>query len=110
VGWPGEIQSHRNFDQGVYVREGNPERSQDGRRFVRIRGTVSARAGACPLVTFNADGVPVHATGVTKFHPDCGVLLDGGFVEVTGETLGDGGILARKVKARPPFLAPAGLN
>lgn len=81
-----------------------------GRPRVEVRGQVSSLAGSCPVLTFQVAGLPVRANGVTRFHPECPAVAEGVVVEVKGQPLGNGTILAREIKVREftPETRPAG--
>jgi len=89
---------------------GNPGKSGDkgrhrGRPDARLEGTVAGKSGGCPTIRFAVNGVngvngtTVKATGVTRYEgTTCRGLQNGDVVNVEGQPLGNGQVLARKVK------------
>jgi hypothetical protein len=76
-----------------------------GRPESELRGAVAGKAGRCPSITFRVNGVGVRANGVTEFEgTSCAALANGQLVQVEGQPLGNGMVLAREVS----LLAGAG--
>ena len=68
---------------------------------VELNGRVSNLAGACPLLTFVVEGVPVVTTSQTTFKKvSCDRLESGDRVRVKGLRIGDGPVDAREVEKR----------
>ena len=86
--------------QGNDDGQGNNDQGQArGRPEGELQGTVSGRTAGCPTFTFQVAGVTVRANGATEFEgTSCAALQNGDLVEVDGQPLGDGTILAREVQ------------
>jgi len=68
---------------------------------VELNGRVSNLAGACPLLTFVVEGVPVVTTSQTTFKKvSCDKLESNDRVRVKGLRIGDGPVDAREVEKR----------
>jgi hypothetical protein len=79
-----------------------------GRPVGELRGPVAGKTGACPTINFTVNGTQVRATGVTEYeNTSCAALTNGNLVQVEGQPLGNGTVLAREI-TRLTSAAPAG--
>lgn len=70
-----------------------------GRPVGELRGLVAGKTGVCPTITFTVNGTPVRATGVTEYeNTSCQALANGNLVQVQGQPLGNGAVLAREIE------------
>lgn len=106
-------------DEGDDRRRGRDRDGEDnrgrhrGRPDARLEGTVAGKSGGCPTIRFSVNGTAVKATGVTRYEgTTCRGLQNGDVVKIEGQPLGNGQVLARKVKlisrAGAPTPPPAG--
>jgi uncharacterized protein DUF5666 len=73
----------------------------DGHDAAELNGAMSAKAGACPLLTFSVSSTRVTTTSATSFKDTtCGALANGDTVEVKGAKQADGSVLASRVEKK----------
>lgn len=68
---------------------------------VELSGTMSAKAGTCPSLTFTVSSTSVATNASTKFEDTaCGALTNGDRVEVKGARQSNGTVLATRVEKK----------
>ena len=79
----------------VKLQDENPP----GREEAEVEGTVSARSGSCPIVTFTVTTTKVSTDAATQFkRGSCASIVNGVKVEVEGARQADGSIRATRVE------------
>lgn len=75
------------------------DENQPGQGEAEVEGTVSARSGSCPTVTFNVGTTKVVTDATTQFKDGtCATIANGMKVEVEGTRQADGSIKAARVE------------
>jgi hypothetical protein len=84
----------------VQTEHGNPEPG-DNHGEMELKGTMSAKAGTCPSVTFTVSSTNVATNASTQFKDTaCGALTSGDRVEVKGARQSNGTVLATRVEKK----------
>lgn len=87
-------------DVMLQTEHGNPEPGEDHGE-VELKGTISAKSGACPSLMFTVSSTLVTTNASTKFdETPCTALANGDQVEVEGTRQANGSVLATKVEGK----------
>jgi Domain of unknown function (DUF5666) len=94
-----EIEGTRQANGSVLATKVEVKKAENEK--VELSGTLSAKAGTCPALTFMVSSTNVATNASTKFKDAaCGTLMNGDRVEVEGTRQSNGTVLATQVEKK----------
>jgi uncharacterized Zn ribbon protein len=104
VGDQVEVKGARQADGSVLATRVEAEENEDeneNKGEVELKGSLAAKSGTCPSISFNVGSQKVSTNSATEFRDStCAALAVGDQVEVKGTKQSDGTVLARRVEKK----------
>ncbi|HEV8345356.1 MAG TPA: DUF5666 domain-containing protein [Vicinamibacterales bacterium] len=97
-----EVKGTRQADGSVLATRVEAEENEnENKGEVELKGSLAAKSGACPSISFNVGSQKVSTNSATAFRDTtCAALAVGDQVEVKGARQSDGTVLARRVEKK----------
>ena len=99
-----EVKGTRNTDNSVQAEkieiDNENENDDDDVNEARMEGTLGAVLGTCPTIASSVAGTKFVTTSSTRFDNACSSFALGQRVEVRGTRIGDGSIVATRLRKR----------